>query len=123
MFVTSVRMDLDTIERQRQEIVTRSGPWTAHNFLLAPGLYTMGSEEPQPVPGYPIGGAPDELKLRRIIQIVSDLSREPIERLRVLTWGASRASIASSSRVEERRSSGWRDATRTSRRPASPSMR
>src|SRR5204863_10118228 len=80
-------MDAETIERRRREIIARSGPWTAHNFLLAPGVYTMGSEVPDPVPGYPIGGAPDELKLRRVVQIVSDLSGKSIEDLRVLDLG------------------------------------
>jgi SAM-dependent methyltransferase len=80
-------MDDETIERKRREIVARSGPWTGHNFLLAPGVYTMGSEEPEPVPGYPMLGPLVELKLRRIVQIVSDLGRAPFERLRVLDLG------------------------------------
>jgi SAM-dependent methyltransferase len=80
-------VDAQAIERRRQEIVAKSGPWTGHNFLLARGVYTMGSEKPEPVPGYPVGGAPDDLKLRRIVQIVSDISHKPIDRLRVLDLG------------------------------------
>lgn len=49
------------------------GPWTAHNVQLADGTYTIAP--------HPTG---DEVKLRRILQIVTDLVGAPIPTLRVL---------------------------------------
>src|SRR5581483_8217114 len=46
----------------RDDIVARYGPWTAHNIRLGDGTYTISAE--------PTG---DEPKLRRIVQLVSDL--------------------------------------------------
>jgi len=66
-------LDADLIERRKQQIVDTHGPWTAHNILLGGGVYTI-----KPA----IAG--DEVKLRRILQIVSDLSQRPLSSLRVL---------------------------------------
>lgn len=49
------------------------GPWTAHNISLGDGVFTIADRV--------VG---DEVKLRRIVQIVSDVCDRPISELRVL---------------------------------------
>lgn len=49
------------------------GPWTAHNFSLGNGIFTMKAE----VTG-------DEVKLRRVLQTVSDISDQPISGMKIL---------------------------------------
>jgi SAM-dependent methyltransferase len=63
----------DAIRREQAELEARYGAWTAHNIRLADGVYTL-SEAP----------AGDEVKLRRIAQIVSDTFAGGIAGLRVL---------------------------------------
>ncbi len=65
--------DVDAIRREQAEIEARFGPWTAHNVRLADGVYTL-SDAP----------AGDEVKLRRVTQIVSDLFDGRIDGLRIL---------------------------------------
>jgi SAM-dependent methyltransferase len=67
-------MDLDELQRGKAEVIERYGPWTAHNIRLREGLYTM-------VPG--IEGA-NEFRLRRVVQIISDVTGRPFDQLRVL---------------------------------------
>lgn len=67
-------MDRDEIVRRREEIEARYGPWTAHEIDLGQGIRTLGYEF-------------EADKLARIVQIVTDLSRQPIEHLRVLDLG------------------------------------
>lgn len=64
--------DSELIAR-KAAIVARHGPWTAHNVRLAEGIFTIGPE--------PSG---DEVKLQRVVQIVSDLAPRPISDLRIL---------------------------------------
>jgi SAM-dependent methyltransferase len=66
-------MDERRIESEKQAIVDRYGAWTAHNIELAPGLHTMRT-----------GVVHDEYRLRRIAQVISDVTREPFHRLRIL---------------------------------------
>jgi SAM-dependent methyltransferase len=66
-------MDVEVAARERDEIVARYGPWTAHNIRLGDGTYTMSPE--------PTG---DEVKLRRIVQLVSDLHDGKLAGLRIL---------------------------------------
>lgn len=66
-------MTTDEILRQKAEIEARCGPWTAHNIRLGDGIYTI-SEEP----------AGDEVKLRRITQVVLDIFGDSLEGVRVL---------------------------------------
>ena len=61
------------IEQERQRIITTYGPWTAHNIRLAEGLYTIGERV--------VG---DEIKLRRVVQIVADSARKPFSEMRIL---------------------------------------
>jgi SAM-dependent methyltransferase len=61
------------MQTERDELVRRSGPWTAHNVRLGDGTYTMSSA--------PAG---DEVKLRRVTQVVSDVFGGRLDGLRVL---------------------------------------
>jgi 2-polyprenyl-3-methyl-5-hydroxy-6-metoxy-1,4-benzoquinol methylase len=54
-----------------REVTAAHGEWTDHNMLLADGVYTISPE----VVSH---------KLRRIVQVVSDVSLRPISELRVL---------------------------------------
>lgn len=64
---------MSPLERKKQEVVERYGPWTAHNIRLADDVYTM-----QP------GIVGDEIKLRRIVQTVCDLCEGTVANLRIL---------------------------------------
>jgi len=66
-------MDADAIRRERDELVARYGPWTAHNVRLADGVWTI-SELP----------SGDEVKLRRVTQVVSDVLGGEISGARIL---------------------------------------
>lgn len=66
-------LDVDAIRSEKAELERRYGAWTAHNIRLAEGVYTIS---PQPTG--------DEVKLRRVTQIVSDLFEGGFESLRVL---------------------------------------
>jgi SAM-dependent methyltransferase len=70
-------MDIDELQRRKAALVERYGPWTAHNIQLRGDVYTM-------VAGIEGG---NELRLRRVVQLVSDLSLKPLERLRVVDLG------------------------------------
>jgi hypothetical protein len=67
----------DRARRELAQLVARTGPWTSHNIEVAPGVFTKGEE---------ISG--EELKLRRITQLVRDLTGRPIDRIRALDLGA-----------------------------------
>ncbi len=65
-------MNKKIIQQKKEEIIRKYGPWTAHNIQLGDDLYTMDKK---------IMG--DEIKLRRIVQIVSDIAGN-LENLRIL---------------------------------------
>lgn len=65
--------EVESLRREKEAIEARHGPWTAHNVRLAEGLYTIAPE--------PTG---DEVKLRRIVQLVSDMHGGRLSDLRVL---------------------------------------
>lgn len=65
--------NIEVAELGRDDIVARYGPWTAHNVRLGDGTYTISAE--------PTG---DEAKLRRITQLVVDLSDGNLAGLRIL---------------------------------------
>jgi 2-polyprenyl-3-methyl-5-hydroxy-6-metoxy-1,4-benzoquinol methylase len=72
--------DAEQIARLRAGLAAvseRVGPWTAHNIELAPDVFTKGAE-----------ACGEELKLRRVRQLVSDLVPRPESELRVLDLGA-----------------------------------
>jgi 2-polyprenyl-3-methyl-5-hydroxy-6-metoxy-1,4-benzoquinol methylase len=64
-------MEIEQIKRKKQEIVEHFGPWTAHCIHLGSQIYTF--EESQM-----------DSRLRRFLQIASDITGEPLEMLRVL---------------------------------------
>ena len=64
-------MNVEEINNRKQEIIKRFGPWTAHCIHLADDLYTFDHPEM-------------DSKLRRFLQISSDITGEPLEKLRVL---------------------------------------
>jgi hypothetical protein len=66
-------MNVELIEEKKRKVVERFGPWTAHNICLKGDVYTINKEV--------VG---DEVKLRRILQCVSDISRRPLKSLRIL---------------------------------------
>ena len=67
------QMDIKTIIQKKSEVITKYGPWTAHNIQLRDDIYTIAPEI--------IG---DEVKLRRIVQCVLDLVGGSVEGLRIL---------------------------------------
>jgi len=70
-------LDPLSISGRMNDVVAAYGPWTAHNIHLGGNVYTM-------LPG--IEGD-NELRLQRIVQIVSDVCARPFSELRVLDLG------------------------------------
>jgi hypothetical protein len=66
-------MTVDLIERNRSRIIEKYGPWSAHNIHLGGDVYTISNK---------IAG--DEIKLRRILQSVSDIAGKPLQSLRIV---------------------------------------
>jgi 2-polyprenyl-3-methyl-5-hydroxy-6-metoxy-1,4-benzoquinol methylase len=66
-------MDTDKIQREKQATIEKFGEWTAHNIHLPGDVYTINSK---------IVG--DEVKLRRITQMVADVAKKPLNQLRIL---------------------------------------
>ncbi len=76
-------MNLDVIRERKSDIVRRFGAWTAHNIHLVDDIYTME----QRVVG-------DERQLRRVIQVIADMSTKPLHALHVLDLGCLEALYA-----------------------------
>jgi len=66
-------MDMQAILNKKEKIISKYGPWTAHNIHLQDDVYTIAPKI--------IG---DEVKLRRIVQCVLDLAGGTVEGLRIL---------------------------------------
>lgn len=64
-------MDTVALQKEMQQVIERSGDWTDHNIHIAGDLYTIGADVVSP-------------RLRRIVQIVSDVSHAPLASLRIL---------------------------------------
>jgi SAM-dependent methyltransferase len=62
------------VREELQRVVGQYGGWTDHNIKVAPDIYTIDRRPVSP-------------KLRRIVQIVSDLSGKELSGLRVLDLG------------------------------------
>src|SRR5438309_10055658 len=73
LFRGSEMLDRTVFETKKRAIIDRFGPWVANNIHLADDLYTIGKR---------IEG--DEIKLRRVLQVVADATRRPLDTLRVL---------------------------------------
>jgi hypothetical protein len=67
--------DISAIRTLRDQIASEYGDWTSHDIQLADGLSTRP-------------GRGDHHRLRRCLQLAADLTRRPIEALRVLDLGA-----------------------------------
>lgn len=66
-------MEPEIIKQKKQQIIQEYGEWTNHNIQIDRDLYTVGEK---------ITGS--EVKLRRILQVVSDLNEKPLADLRIL---------------------------------------
>ncbi len=66
-------MNLESLREKQRIVVDKFGPWTASNIHLGDHFYTIGEH---------IQG--DEIKLRRVLQVVSDTVTKPLESTRVL---------------------------------------
>jgi 2-polyprenyl-3-methyl-5-hydroxy-6-metoxy-1,4-benzoquinol methylase len=66
-------VNIESIRQGKQEIIRRYGDWTAHNIHLGGDVYTIGHRV--------VG---DEIKLKRIVQVISDVCGRPLETLRIL---------------------------------------
>ena len=62
-----------SLEHRLAEVAERVGPWQSHNVRIADGLWTMSGREPVP-----------DLRLARVVRLVSDLAPRPLEECRVL---------------------------------------
>jgi SAM-dependent methyltransferase len=59
------------IEKEKQALIKRFGPWTGHCIHLMDDMYTFDHPEKDP-------------RLRRVVQISSDITGQPLKKLRVL---------------------------------------
>jgi SAM-dependent methyltransferase len=66
-------MDVDHWRNRQRQLVNHYGEWTAHNIRIADGFYTISED-----------AVVESRKIRRILQIVSDLSGKPLGELRIL---------------------------------------
>ncbi|MHB8646675.1 MAG: class I SAM-dependent methyltransferase [Thermomicrobiales bacterium] len=76
-------MDAERVKAERKRVIKQHGRWRTHNFRLANGVYTISKSR-----------FVDEGKLRRVLQIVADLSRKPLAELRVLDLGCAEGGYA-----------------------------
>lgn len=65
-------MNIEQVEQKKRAIVEQFGPWASDNLPLGNGLYTIG-EEATPLP-----------RLNTLVQLVADISNQPIEKLSFL---------------------------------------
>lgn len=73
-------MKAEQFRNRRQEIVERFGDWTRHNIRLADDAYTYDRSHPAFEEHLLKRGA----RLRRVVQLVSDITNRPLNELRVL---------------------------------------
>lgn len=73
-------MNPEQFSIQRQEIVERFGEWTRHNIRLPNDTYTYDRNHP----AFEAHMVKRGVRLRRVVQIISDLTNQPINKLRVL---------------------------------------
>lgn len=76
-------MTPEGIAGRRDEIVARHGPWRAHNLKLSRNVSTMGE-----------GVEGQALRVRRAVQIISDLSGSRFKGLRILDLGCGEGGFA-----------------------------
>ncbi|MFH1386207.1 MAG: class I SAM-dependent methyltransferase [bacterium] len=66
-------MDRQVLEQKKAELIKKYGPWTGHNIKLPGNIFTIGEKR-----------TGDEIKLKRNLQIISDITQKPFNQLRVL---------------------------------------
>jgi 2-polyprenyl-3-methyl-5-hydroxy-6-metoxy-1,4-benzoquinol methylase len=71
-------VDRTEIEMRKRELEQAYGAWTSHNMQLHDDLYTIRAG---------VAGG-NEARLRRVLQMASDLGDRPIDKMRVLDLGA-----------------------------------
>src|SRR6266487_6906944 len=71
-----MKMNLELVPERKRDVIARFGPWTAHNIHLADDIYTIEKR---------IVG--DERQLRRVIQVISDTTGQPLDSLQVVDLG------------------------------------
>jgi SAM-dependent methyltransferase len=76
-------MTPDEIARRRDELIALHGPWRVHNLQLARNVSTMGE-----------GVEAQDARVRRAVQLVSDLSKSRIKGLRILDLGCGEGGFA-----------------------------
>lgn len=69
-------MTREEIERAKVQAIAEHGDWTAHNIALGEGVFTRGE-----------GHSGEELKLRRAVGLIADLTGKPWSELRILDLG------------------------------------
>jgi len=73
----------EEIARRRDELIALHGPWRAHNLRLARNVSTMHE-----------GVDAQDARVRRAVQLVSDLSRSRVKGLRILDLGCGEGGFA-----------------------------
>ena len=73
-------MNAEQLNAKRREIVEQFGEWTRHNIHLADDIYTYDANHPKFKEHLLKRG----VRLRRVVQIISDITNQPIKDLRVL---------------------------------------
>jgi len=76
-------MTPEEIAGRRDELVARHGPWRVHNLQLARHVFTMGA-----------GVVGQDLRVRRAVQTVCDLSGSRLKGLRILDLGCGEGGFA-----------------------------
>ncbi len=76
-------MTPDEVARRRDELIALHGPWRVHNLQLARDVFSIGG-----------GAEGNELRVRRAVQTVSDLSASRVKGLRVLDLGCGEGGFA-----------------------------
>ncbi|OHB48431.1 MAG: hypothetical protein A2099_03360 [Planctomycetes bacterium GWF2_39_10] len=73
-------MNVEQLRIKRREIVEQFGDWTRHNMYLTDDTYTYNQNHPRFKELLVKRG----VRLQRIIQIISDITNQPLNNLRVL---------------------------------------
>jgi SAM-dependent methyltransferase len=67
-------MDRELVLSEMRAVTDAHGPWNAHNFEVADGVYTKGSDDTSATWARLVG----------VVQVVCDLAPRPIDQLRIL---------------------------------------
>jgi SAM-dependent methyltransferase len=73
----------EEIRQKRAEVISKFGKWTSHNVYLAEDHFTYERSNPE----FQTHLEDNGLRLNRYVQIAADLSKKPLNELRVLDLG------------------------------------